>query len=209
VVSHDRDFLDGLVDKVYEFRDKKIRTHLGGIAEFLRSRRIESLRELEKKESPAVKGQVDKSATASSASTGSASVLSNSAGSASVVSNSTGSASVVSTSSGSAAAAPEKVTPPLNSKERYLEKKETERVYRRLRRQAEESEAEITLLEKEIAEMNARLASGDSAVVSDPAFYSSYEEKKKNLDVLMQRWETAHNELETFTSDYMNGDAGI
>jgi ATP-binding cassette subfamily F protein 3 len=209
VVSHDRDFLDGLVDKVYEFRDKKIKTHLGGIAEFLRSRRIESLRELEKKESPAVKGQVDKSATASSASTGSASVLSNSAGSASVVSNSTGSASVVSTSSGSAAAAPEKVTPPLNSKERYLEKKETERVYRRLRRQAEESEAEITLLEKEIAEMNARLASGDSAVVSDPAFYSSYEEKKKNLDVLMQRWETAHNELETFTSDYMNGDAGI
>ena len=92
---------------------------------------------------------------------------------------------------------------------RYLEKKETERVYRRLRRQTEESEAEITLLEKEIAEMNTKLASGDSAVVSDPAFYHSYEEKKKNLDILMQRWETAHNELEAFTSDYMNSDANL
>ena len=50
VVSHDRDFLDGLVNKVFEFRNKKIRTHLGGIAEFLRSRKIESLRELEKKD---------------------------------------------------------------------------------------------------------------------------------------------------------------
>jgi ATP-binding cassette subfamily F protein 3 len=115
----------------------------------------------------------------------------------------------VSASTGSASGAPEKVTTQLNSKMRYLEKKETERVYRRLRRQAEESEAEITLLEKEIAEMNAKLASGDSAVVSDPAFYSSYEEKKKALDILMQRWEEAHNELEAFTADYMNGDASL
>ena len=68
VVSHDRDFLDGLVDKVYEFRDKKIKTHLGGIAEFLRSRKIESLKELEKKESPAAKAQVNKSASTGSAS---------------------------------------------------------------------------------------------------------------------------------------------
>ncbi len=112
-------------------------------------------------------------------------------------------------SSASVTATPAKATPPLNSKERYLEKKETERVYRRLRRQAEESEAEITELEKEIAEMNAKLASGDSAVVSDPAFYTSYEEKKKALDLLMQRWETAHNELEVFMADYMNGDANL
>ena len=204
VVSHDRDFLDGLVDKVYEFRDKKIKTHLGGIAEFLRSRKIESLKELEKKDSPAAKATGDAAASASPASVSPAttSPASASLGSASP-------ASAASASSASVTAVSEKVIPPLNSKMRYLEKKETERVYRRLRRQAEESEAEITLLEKEIAEMNARLASGDSAVVSDPAFYSSYEEKKKNLDVLMQRWETAHNELETFTSDYMNGDANL
>jgi len=46
-------------------------------------------------------------------------------------------------------------------------------------------------------------------VVSDPAFYSSYEEKKKTLDVLMQRWEEAHNELEAFMADYMNGDVNL
>ena len=48
VVSHDRVFLDGLVDKIYEFRDGRVREHLGGVQEFLRKRRIESLAELER-----------------------------------------------------------------------------------------------------------------------------------------------------------------
>lgn len=48
VVSHDRDFLDGLVDKLYEFRDGKVREHLGGVQEFLERRRIENLSELER-----------------------------------------------------------------------------------------------------------------------------------------------------------------
>ena len=48
-VSHDRDFLDGLVDKVYEFGGGKVREHLGGIYDFLRSKRIDSLQELERK----------------------------------------------------------------------------------------------------------------------------------------------------------------
>ncbi len=47
-VSHDRDFLDGLVDKVYEFGGGKVREHLGGIYDFLRSKRIDSLQELER-----------------------------------------------------------------------------------------------------------------------------------------------------------------
>lgn len=49
-VSHDRDFLDGLVDKVYEFGGGKVREHLGGIYDFLRSKRIDSLQELERKD---------------------------------------------------------------------------------------------------------------------------------------------------------------
>ncbi len=56
VVSHDRDFLDGLVDKMYEFRDGKVKEHLGGIQDFLDERRIENLQELERrfyKEEPA------------------------------------------------------------------------------------------------------------------------------------------------------------
>lgn len=49
VVSHDRDFLDGLVDKLYEFRDGKVKEHLGGIQDFLDERRIENLQELERR----------------------------------------------------------------------------------------------------------------------------------------------------------------
>jgi ATP-binding cassette subfamily F protein 3 len=47
VVSHDREFLDGLVTKVYEFGNKKVREHMGGIYEFLRYKKMDSLRELE------------------------------------------------------------------------------------------------------------------------------------------------------------------
>ena len=49
VVSHDRDFLEGLVDKLYEFRDGKVQEHLGGVEDFLRRRKLESLQELERK----------------------------------------------------------------------------------------------------------------------------------------------------------------
>lgn len=49
VVSHDRDFLDGLVTKVYEFGNKKVTEHLEGIYEFLQRKKMENLTELEKK----------------------------------------------------------------------------------------------------------------------------------------------------------------
>ena len=49
VVSHDRDFLDGLVDKMYEFRDGRVQEHLGSVAEFLAKRKLETLQELERK----------------------------------------------------------------------------------------------------------------------------------------------------------------
>lgn len=49
IVSHDRDFLDGLVNKVYEFRDGKVKEHLGGISDFLERKKLENLNELERK----------------------------------------------------------------------------------------------------------------------------------------------------------------
>ena len=168
VVSHDRDFLEGLVSKVYEFRNRKIKTHLGGIGEFLRARKIESLRELEKRE------------------TGS------------------GKKSVVTPSDEKADSPPEP-----NSKMRYQERKETERVYRRLKRQAEQAEEEISKLEEEISVMNARLASGDSNALNDTSFYEAYEDRKQTLEALMQQWEKAHSELESFMSEYMNHDDSI
>ncbi len=61
VVSHDRDFLDGLVDKVYEFRGGRVREFLGGVSDFLAKRRLESLQELERRAS----GQTHSSPTVS------------------------------------------------------------------------------------------------------------------------------------------------
>ena len=49
VVSHDRDFLDGLVTKVYEFGNQRVREHLCGIYEFLENKKMQNLQELEKK----------------------------------------------------------------------------------------------------------------------------------------------------------------
>lgn len=66
IVSHDRDFLDGLVDKLYEFRDGKVTEHLGGVEDFLRKRRLESLNELERKARlPENEKPVEKAPTAS------------------------------------------------------------------------------------------------------------------------------------------------
>jgi ATP-binding cassette subfamily F protein 3 len=49
LVSHDRDFLDGLVSKVYEFGKKQVREHLGDIYSFLQKKKMNNLRELERK----------------------------------------------------------------------------------------------------------------------------------------------------------------
>lgn len=60
IVSHDREFLDGLVTKVYEFGNKKVREHLGGIYDFLKSKKIESFRELEAPQSSKEKAEMPK-----------------------------------------------------------------------------------------------------------------------------------------------------
>ena len=61
VVSHDREFLDGLVSKVYEFADGKVREHLGGIYDFLQKKNLDSLADIGRmKGAPAVQTQQDK-----------------------------------------------------------------------------------------------------------------------------------------------------
>jgi ATP-binding cassette, subfamily F, member 3 len=50
VVSHDRDFLDGIVGKVFEFRNNRIKENIGGIYDFLRKKKIDNLKEIERKE---------------------------------------------------------------------------------------------------------------------------------------------------------------
>ena len=53
MVSHDRDFLNGIVNKVYEFGDHRVREHLGGIYDFLQKKRLDSLQQLEASSHPA------------------------------------------------------------------------------------------------------------------------------------------------------------
>jgi ATP-binding cassette subfamily F protein 3 len=50
VVSHDRDFLDGITGKVFEFRNNRIKEYIGGVYDFLRKKKIDNLKEIEKKE---------------------------------------------------------------------------------------------------------------------------------------------------------------
>ncbi|HZL08997.1 MAG TPA: ABC-F family ATP-binding cassette domain-containing protein [Prolixibacteraceae bacterium] len=52
IISHDRDFLEGLVQCIYEFKDKKTKQHLGSIYEFLRRKKMDSMKELEKNNTP-------------------------------------------------------------------------------------------------------------------------------------------------------------
>ncbi|MFC2089168.1 ATP-binding cassette domain-containing protein [Bacteroidota bacterium] len=58
IVSHDREFLDGLVDKVYEFRNKGIKEYSGGIFDFLEQRKISSIQEIERREKPKPEGDI-------------------------------------------------------------------------------------------------------------------------------------------------------
>ncbi len=64
IVSHDRDFLDGLVDKIYEFKDGKVKEHLGGVGDFLHRKRLETLSELERKSDVAAEGKTQQNAAA-------------------------------------------------------------------------------------------------------------------------------------------------
>lgn len=67
LISHDREFLDGLVDTVYEFRDGRVKEYLGGIYDFITARKIENLNEIERKNAPDPVVAAQKKADAKSA----------------------------------------------------------------------------------------------------------------------------------------------
>ncbi|MBO4993667.1 MAG: ABC-F family ATP-binding cassette domain-containing protein, partial [Alistipes sp.] len=108
VVSHDRDFLDGIVDRVYEFRDGGVKEYLGGIYYFLEKRKVESLQEIERKDTPA------------------------------------------------ASAAPKETS---TGKLSYEQRKEQEKLLRKLRKAVESIEAELAQTEQKIAEYDEKFAS--------------------------------------------------
>ncbi len=141
VVSHDREFLDGLVDRIYEFRDGGVREYLGDIWYFLEKRKVESLAEIERKERPA---------------------------------------EVKSSESG-------------GGKLSYEQKKEQEKLLRKLRKAVESVEEELAKVEKEIADYDARFAVATEYNAED---YAKYDALKQRYDHLMHEWEKASYELE-------------
>ena len=143
VVSHDREFLDGLVDRIYEFRDGGVREYLGDIWYFLEKRKVESLREIERKEMPQ-----------SNAKSGDA---------------------------------------PSSGKLSYEQKKEQEKVLRKLRKAVESIEEELSAVEREIADYDKRFATASEYNAEE---YAKYDELKQRYDHLMHEWEKASYELE-------------
>jgi ATP-binding cassette subfamily F protein 3 len=144
VVSHDRDFLDGMVDRIYEFRDGRVKEYLGGIYYFLEKRKVESLQDIERKDSPAT--------------------------------SATGSTKEAST-----------------GKLSYEQRKEQEKLLRKLRKAVENIEAQLAEIEQKIADYDQKFA---TATEYNEADYAAYNDLKAEYDHQMHEWEKASYELE-------------
>lgn len=133
VVSHDREFLDGLVDKVYEFGGGKVLECLGGIYEFLEKKKLSTLTELELRTNPANNtGQKQEQKTTKEDAKQTAQKINE-----------------------TTAASSDK--PRLS----YAEQKERDKVLKKAKRNVEDAEAEIERLETEIKALEAKIAEGE------------------------------------------------
>ena len=142
VVSHDRDFLDGMVDRIYEFRDGGVKEYLGGIYYFLEKRKVESLQEIERKDTPIATTSTKESST---------------------------------------------------GKLSYEQKKEQEKILRKLRKAVESIESELAEIEEKIAAYDKKFA---TATEYNEADYAAYNDLKAQYDKQMHEWEKASYELE-------------
>ena len=132
VVSHDREFLDGLVEKVYEFGGGKVKECLGGIYEFLEKKKLESLRELEPS-TPQSSNAVQPTASPAN--------------------NRQHAASQAKPTEAAE-------SPKQQRKLSYAEQREHQKQIKRAEKRVEEAEAEIARIEGEIAEIETKLAEG-------------------------------------------------
>ena len=146
VVSHDREFLDGLVTKVYEFGGGVVREHIGGIYDFLQKKKIENLNELQLSASP------------------------------------------------TASATKKEETPVSENKLSYEAQKELNKKLRKLEKQVADCENRIEQLEAQVAEVEAQMATPEGA--SDMKLYEKHQQLKKQLDAVVEEWETVSMELE-------------
>lgn len=147
VVSHDREFLDGLVTKVYEFGGGLVKEHIGGIYDFLQKKKIENLNELQLSASPVVSSVKKEESEAVS-----------------------------------------------DNKLSYEAQKEQNKKLRKLEKQVADCERRIEKLEAQIGDIETRMARPE--VASDMSLYEQHQALKKELDGVVEEWETASMELE-------------
>jgi len=170
VVSHDREFLDGLVDKVFEFRDHKVHEHLGGIYDFLQRRKLSSLREIERNQAPV--SQEAKPAKAGGKQERSRQISSQSAG---------------------YPGKQEEKEAPANKKQ-YAEKKEQEKKIRKIANRVKSLEHEIEQIEEELSRMDEMLINPDN--IQGMEIYEQYEQLKRKHDETLASWEKQNLLLE-------------
>jgi ATP-binding cassette subfamily F protein 3 len=144
LVSHDRDFLQGLTDRVYEFKDRKLKEYLGDIDFFLQQRNLQNLREAEQR------AQEDGSNTGKDRSDGRA---------------------------------------------QYQAQKRKKSLINKLSK----VESAINKLEKEIKEIDIELEINYEATIAQPDFFDSYQQKKRDLETLMEQWEEVSGSLESLS----------
>ncbi len=176
VVSHDRDFLDGLVTKVYEFGGGRVTEHLGGIYDFLQKKQLDSLAELQR--TPSLSASPTSTASGSAASTGSVPASQEGFNTPSQPSTAVG--------TGSTASA---------GKLSYEEQKELNKRIKKAERRVAECEQAITDTEAAIAIIEAQMATPEGA--SDRTLYEKHSKLKAQLDESMNEWEAASLELES------------
>lgn len=142
LVSHDRDFLQGMANTVYEFKDQKIKEYLGDINFFLEQRNAQNMREIEKKDDVKLASPTQQTATKN-----------------------------------------------LSYEEQKAQKT--------LQNKLSKIESQIQQLEKEIAKDDENLAKNYEKLMEDVTFFGAYEKKKKELNQLMEEWETVQMEIES------------
>ncbi|MGW8314043.1 MAG: ribosomal protection-like ABC-F family protein [Bacteroidales bacterium] len=197
VVSHDREFLDGLVDKVYEFRDHRVREHLGGIYDFLKKRNLSSLKEIERRD-PSAPGSTRASAPGKGAGKVKVPGSTKVPGSAKVPGSGKDLADKGAEAENAALnSSEEKDTGPSN-KERYEEKRAMEKKIRKVSNRVKSLEHEIEEIEGELARMDEMLMNPDN--ITGMEVYETYEQLRSKHDEVLASWEKQTLLLEKMTA---------
>ena len=174
VVSHDREFLDGLVTKVYEFGGGKVREHLGGIYDYLQKK--------EKMETPSNSPSMGRTQTSLSKEN------------VSVPPSIEGRCAGASVATTEALASQRSVAKQLGGGSSYAARKEQAKQQRKLQKRVEECEKKVAKIEAEIKELEEWMATPTGA--ANQALFEQYGQLKNTLAEAEAEWEEAMMALE-------------